>query len=64
MSPYETTHPPLGKIFIALGILVFGMVPFGWRIVGTLFGVAMVPVMYMFGKRSSMTDFMRFALHF
>lgn len=51
MSPYETTHPPLGKIFIALGILVFGMVPFGWRIVGTLFGVAMVPVMYMFGKK-------------
>jgi len=51
MSPYETTHPPLGKIFIALGILVFGMVPFGWRIVGTLFGVAMVPAMYVFGKK-------------
>ncbi|GAE89626.1 hypothetical protein JCM21531_3167 [Acetivibrio straminisolvens JCM 21531] len=51
MSPYEITHPPLGKIFIALGILVFGMVPFGWRIVGTLFGVAMVPAMYIFGKK-------------
>lgn len=51
MPPYETTHPPLGKIFIALGILVFGMVPFGWRIVGTLFGVAMVPAMYAFGKK-------------
>jgi len=47
-----------------MGILVFGMVPFGWRIVGTLFGVAMVPVMICSEKRSSMTDFMRFALHF
>lgn len=51
MEPYEDTHPPLGKIFIAIGILIFGMVPFGWRIMGTLFGVAMVPAMYAFGKK-------------
>ncbi|NTV88858.1 MAG: phospholipid carrier-dependent glycosyltransferase [Clostridiales bacterium] len=49
MPVYEWTHPPLGKILISLGILVFGMVPFGWRIVGTLFGVAMIPLMYLFG---------------
>ncbi|MEN8906446.1 MAG: phospholipid carrier-dependent glycosyltransferase [Clostridiales bacterium] len=49
--PYENTHPPLGKVIMALGILIFGMVPFGWRIAGTLIGVAMVPVMYMFGKK-------------
>jgi dolichyl-phosphate-mannose-protein mannosyltransferase len=51
MEPYESTHPPLGKLLIALGIAVFGMNPFGWRIVGTLFGAAMIPVMYVFGKK-------------
>lgn len=50
LTAYETTHPPLGKIFIALGVAVFGMNPFGWRIVGTLFGIAMVPLLYLFGK--------------
>jgi len=49
MPVYEWTHPPLGKILISLGIAVFGMVPFGWRIVGTLFGAAMIPLLYLFG---------------
>lgn len=44
---YETTHPPLGKILISLGIAVFGMTPFGWRIVGVLCGIIMIPIMYM-----------------
>ena len=51
LPAYENTHPPLGKIFIALGIAVFGMNPFGWRIIGTLFGIAMVPVCYLFARR-------------
>lgn len=51
LEPYETTHPPLGKVFIMIGIWLFGMNAFGWRIVGTLFGIAMVPLMYLFGKR-------------
>ncbi len=53
LTSYENTHPPLGKIFISLGVAVFGMNPFGWRIVGTLFGIAMVPVFYLFAKRLS-----------
>ena len=58
MSVYEWTHPPLGKLIIALGILVFGMKPFGWRIMGALFGVAMVPLLYVFAKRIlKRTDF-------
>ena len=58
MSVYEWTHPPLGKLIIALGILIFGMKPFGWRIMGALFGVAMVPLMYVFTKRIfKRTDF-------
>lgn len=51
MEPYETSHPPLGKLFIAVGIAIFGMNPFGWRIMGTLFGAAMIPLMYMFGRK-------------
>lgn len=51
IKPYENTHPPLGKLIIAAGIKLFGMNPFGWRIMGTLFGIVMIPVMYAFGKR-------------
>lgn len=49
--PYEITHPPLGKIIIGLGISLFGMTPFGWRFSGTLCGVLMLPVMYVFSKK-------------
>lgn len=48
---YEWTHPPLGKVLIAAGIKIFGMNPFGWRFMGTLFGVLMIPVIYLFAKR-------------
>lgn len=51
MTAYENTHPPLGKLFIAAGISVFGMNPFGWRIAGTLFGIAMIPFVYLFARR-------------
>lgn len=50
ITPYENTHPPLGKLIIALGIQIFGMTPFGWRFMGTLFGVAMLPILYIFLK--------------
>jgi len=71
---YENTHPPLGKAIIAVGIELFGMTPFGWRFSGTLFGVLLVPLMYlfayrMFGRRKwaifaaflMMFDFMRYS---
>ncbi len=48
---YEWTHPPLGKVFISLGIKLFGMNTFGWRFIGNLFGILMVPVMYLFSKK-------------
>lgn len=73
LEPYENTHPPLGKYIISLGIRIFGMNPFGWRFMGTLFGVLMLPVLYhllkqLFGKTSLCCagtllfalDFMRF----
>ena len=51
LTVYEWTHPPLGKLIIALGILIFGMNPFGWRIMGVLFGIGMVPILYLMAKR-------------
>lgn len=48
---YEWTHPPLGKFIISLGIRAFGMCPFGWRLPGTLFGIAMLPFFYLFSRR-------------
>ncbi|NCB63796.1 MAG: phospholipid carrier-dependent glycosyltransferase [Clostridia bacterium] len=48
--PYEVSHPPLGKLILSLGIQLFGMTPFGWRFMGTLFGVLMLPVLYVFLK--------------
>lgn len=48
--PYEVSHPPLGKLILSIGIAIFGMVPFGWRFMGTLFGVLMVPILYIFLK--------------
>ena len=49
--PYEITHPPLGKELMGMGILLFGMTPFGWRFSGTLFGVLMLPLLYVFLKK-------------
>jgi dolichyl-phosphate-mannose--protein O-mannosyl transferase len=51
IQPYEITHPPLGKLIISLGIRLFGMTPFGWRFMGTFFGVLMLPILYVFLKR-------------
>ncbi len=50
-EPYEWTHPPLGKLIIGLGILVFGMNPFGWRILGLVAAAGMIPILFLFGKR-------------
>lgn len=51
MTVYETTHPPLGKDLIALGIALFGMTAFGWRFSGTLCGVLLVPALYLLVRR-------------
>ena len=50
IEPYEISHPPLGKLIMGVGIRLFGMTPFGWRFMGTLFGVGMLPLLYVFLK--------------
>lgn len=68
LEPTETTHPPLGKVIISFGIAMFGMNPFGWRIMGVLFGTALLPVMYIFSfrlfKKSSYAFISSFLLAF
>jgi dolichyl-phosphate-mannose--protein O-mannosyl transferase len=51
MNAYEWTHPPLGKVLMMVGIQLFGMTPFGWRFMGALMGVLMVPLMYLLVKQ-------------
>lgn len=75
LTPYESTHPPLGKNLIALGVALFGMNPFGWRFMGALFGVLLIPLFYLFARQLTgsrffallgallyLADFMRFTL--
>lgn len=51
LTAYEWTHPPLGKVLMMVGIQLFGMTPFGWRFMGALVGVLMVPLMYLLVKQ-------------
>jgi predicted membrane-bound dolichyl-phosphate-mannose-protein mannosyltransferase/Gpi18-like mannosyltransferase len=51
LDVYETTHPPLGKVFMAASIRAFGMTPFAWRLPGTLFGIFMIPLLYAFARK-------------
>ena len=51
MDTYEWTHPPLGKVLMMVGVQIFGMTPFGWRFMGALMGVLMLPVMYLLVKQ-------------
>lgn len=48
MQMYEITHPPMGKILIAIGERLFGVTPFGWRFVSALAGVLLVPLFFWF----------------
>ncbi len=51
IGPYETSHPPLGKVMMSWAVMAFGMTPFGWRFAGALAGVLMLPAMYLLGKQ-------------
>lgn len=44
-------HPPLGKWVIALGEWLFGLNPFGWRIVVAVLGVAAVVILHRTARR-------------
>lgn len=60
-APYETTHPPLGKVIMSWCVGIFGMTPFGWRFAGALAGILMLPAMYLLGKQLTKRTDMAFA---
>jgi dolichyl-phosphate-mannose-protein mannosyltransferase len=48
---YEWTHPPLAKLGMVLGMMVFGQNSFGWRIPGAILGVGSVFIVYLLAKQ-------------
>lgn len=49
------SHPPLGKVLIALGIRTFGDVPLGWRFASLVFGVYAVLALYWLARAAGMS---------
>lgn len=47
---YEWTHPPLGKLLMAIPMLFMGMTTFAYRLMGNIAGILMIPTMYVFAK--------------
>lgn len=45
---YFDVHPPLGKIFIAASIYLFGDSPFAWRFSEALFGLGVLIIIFFF----------------
>ncbi|MBR5060344.1 MAG: phospholipid carrier-dependent glycosyltransferase [Clostridia bacterium] len=64
LSIYERTHPPLGKVFMEIGILLFGMSTFGWRFSGIFFGTLLVPLVYAFALKVFKKSFWAFVAAF
>lgn len=58
LQTYENTHPPMGKILIALGASIWGTSPFGFRFMGALLGVLMLPFMYLLGRNITKNRFL------
>jgi len=50
LNVYEWTHPPLGKILMSIPIIILGMCPFAFRLMGNLAGILMIPTIYVFAK--------------
>ena len=48
---YEWTHPPLAKLGMVLGMMIFGENSFGWRIPGALLGLGSVFLVYLISRK-------------
>ena len=64
LPTYETTHPPFGKILIALGASIWGTNAFGFRFMGALFGILMLPFLYLLGRNITNSRLLGFATSF
>jgi dolichyl-phosphate-mannose--protein O-mannosyl transferase/Gpi18-like mannosyltransferase len=50
-EPFLDPHPPIAKLLIAVGILMFGDHSRSWRLGNALLGTAMIAVTYLLGRR-------------
>lgn len=50
-QPFFDVHPPLGKLLIALGQMLFGNNSLGWRILPAIFGTLIIPLSYLLTKK-------------
>ena len=52
LEAYEWVHPPLGKMIQAIPVILFNkMSPFFYRLMGNIFGIFMLFIMYLLGKQ-------------
>jgi dolichyl-phosphate-mannose-protein mannosyltransferase len=58
---YETTHPPLGKDLLAIGVAIFGMNPFGMRVVHAIIGICLIVALFFLGRQIVATRFGAYA---
>ena len=49
--PPYSSHPPLGKLIVALSVTLFGNDPWGWRAANAILGSALVPITYLLARR-------------
>jgi dolichyl-phosphate-mannose--protein O-mannosyl transferase len=49
--PPYSTHPPFGKLVVALGVRLFGDCPWGWRAANALIGAALAPITYLLARK-------------
>jgi Gpi18-like mannosyltransferase/4-amino-4-deoxy-L-arabinose transferase-like glycosyltransferase len=50
-EPFLDPHPPLAKLIIALGIMIFGDHAWAWRVGNAILGTLLVGVTYLLGRR-------------
>jgi len=55
-------HPPLGKLFIAFGILIFGDNPLGWRFFSVLLGTICIVLLYLICRRLELSKGISFMI--
>ena len=47
----EMDHPPFARLIIGLGMSLFGRNPFGFRVTQVIFGIVMIPLLYLFALK-------------
>lgn len=61
---WHIEHPPLGKLFIAFGMFLFGDNPFGWRFFAVLFGAICIVLFYLICRQLSISKKVSFLATF